>query len=145
MASIRIALDTRRANAKGLYPIKFIVSHKSVSTSIGTGTYIKPEHWNGEVNKAVVPKCPNARAINESIEALFFRYTNTIRKLDNNEKSTGFLLRLHHAGIQHRDLNSGTILSLSDKQRAYRYHNRIRICRSGHGNLLRGDRSRGLL
>lgn len=86
MASIRIALDTRRANAKGLYPIKFIVSHKSVSTSIGTGTYIKPEHWNGEVNKAVVPKCPNARAINENIEELFFRYTNTLRELDNNGK-----------------------------------------------------------
>ena len=145
MATISLKLDRRRANVRGLYPIQVLLPSKGKVTAIGTRINIRPEHWNGEVNKAVVPKCPNARAINESIEALFFRYTNTIRKLDNNEKSTGFLLRLHHAGIQHRGLNSGTILSLSDKQRAYRYHNRIRICRSGHGNLLRGDRSRGLL
>ena len=89
MASIRITLDTRRANAKGLYPIKFIISNQSVSTSIRTGFSVKPEHWNGEVNKAVVPKCPNARAINESIEALFFRYTNTLRELDNSGKLAG--------------------------------------------------------
>lgn len=89
MASIRITLDTRRANAKGLYPIKFIISHQSVSTSIRTGFSVKAEHWNGEVSKAVFPKCPNARAINENIEALFFRYTNTLRELDNSGKLAG--------------------------------------------------------
>lgn len=89
MASIRITLDTRRANAKGLYPIKFIISNQSVSTSIRTGFSVKPEHWNGEVSKAVFPKCPNARAINENIETLFFRYTNTLRELENNGKLAG--------------------------------------------------------
>lgn len=89
MASISLKLDRRRANARGLYPIQFLLSSKGKVTTIGTGINILPEHWNGEVNKAVVPKCPNARAINESIEELFFRYTNTLRELDNSGKLAG--------------------------------------------------------
>lgn len=89
MATISLKLDCRRANVRGLYPIQFLLSSKGKVTTIGTGINILPEHWNGEVNKAVVPKCPNARAINESIEALFFRYTNTLRELDNSGKLAG--------------------------------------------------------
>lgn len=89
MASISLKLDRRRANARGLFPIQFLLSSKGKVTTIGTGINILPEHWNGEVNKAVVPKCPNARAINESIEALFFRYTNTLRELENDGKLAG--------------------------------------------------------
>ena len=48
-----------------------------------------PEHWNGEIHKAVVPKCPNARAINESIEALFFKYSNSLRELDIDGRLAG--------------------------------------------------------
>lgn len=89
MASISIRLDKRRANARGLYPIQFLLSHKGRVTTIGTGISIRPEHWNGEINKVVVPKCPNARAINESLEALFFKYTNTLRELNNDGKLVG--------------------------------------------------------
>lgn len=89
MASISLKLDRRRATARGLYPIQFLLSSKGKVTTIGTGINILPEHWNGEVNKAVLPKCPNARAINESLEALFFKYTNTLRELDNNGKLVG--------------------------------------------------------
>lgn len=89
MASISLKLDRRRATARGLYPIQFLLSSKGKVTTIGTGINILPEHWNGEVNKAVLPKCPNARAINESLEALFFKYTNTLRELDNNGKLAG--------------------------------------------------------
>lgn len=89
MASISLKLDRRRATARGLYPIQFLLSSKAKVTTIGTGINIRPEHWNGEVNKAVVPKCPNARAINESIETLFFKYTNTLRKLENDGKLVG--------------------------------------------------------
>ena len=89
MASISLKLDRRRATARGLYPIQFLLSSKGKVTTIGTGVNIRPEHWNGEVNKAVLPKCPNARAINESLEALFFKYTNTLRELDNNGKLAG--------------------------------------------------------
>lgn len=89
MASISLKLDRRRANVRGLYPIQFLLSSKGKVTTIGTGISILPEHWNGEVNKAVFPKCPNARAINENIEALFFRYTNTLRELDNSGKLAG--------------------------------------------------------
>ncbi len=72
MATISLKLDRRRANVRGLYPIQVLLPSKGKVTAIGTRINIRPEHWNGEVNKAVVPKCPNARAINESIEALFF-------------------------------------------------------------------------
>lgn len=89
MASISLKLDRRRANVHGLFPIQFLLSSKGKVTTIGTGINIKAEHWNGEINKAVVPKCPNARAINESIEALFFRYTNTLRDLENAGKLIG--------------------------------------------------------
>lgn len=89
MASISLKLDRRRANVRGQYPIQFLLSSKGKVTTIGVGINILPEHWNGEINKAVVPKCPNARAINESIETLFFRYTNTLRELDNAGKLAG--------------------------------------------------------
>lgn len=89
MASISLKLDRRRATARGLYPIQFLLSSKGKVTTIGTGVNIRPEHWNGEVNKAVLPKCPNARAINESIESLFFKYTNTLRNLENDGKLVG--------------------------------------------------------
>ena len=89
MASISIRLDKRRANARGLYPIQFLLSHKGRVTTIGTGISIRPEHWNGEINKVVVPKCPNAREINERLEALFFKYTNTLRELNNDGKLVG--------------------------------------------------------
>lgn len=89
MASISLKLDHRRATARGLYPIQFLLSSKGKVTTIGTGVNIRPEHWNGEVNKAVLPKCPNARAINESIESLFFKYTNTLRNLENDGKLVG--------------------------------------------------------
>lgn len=89
MASISLKLDRRRATARGLYPIQFLLSSKGKVTTIGTGVNIRPEHWNGEVNKAVLPKCPNARAINESIESLFFKYTNTLRNLENDRKLVG--------------------------------------------------------
>lgn len=89
MASISLKLDRRRATARGLYPIQFLLSSKGKVTTIGTGVNIRPEHWNGKVNKAVLPKCPNARAINESIESLFFKYTNTLRNLENDGKLVG--------------------------------------------------------
>lgn len=89
MASISLKLDRRRATARGLYPIQFLLSSKGKVTTIGTGVNFRPEHWNGEVNKAVLPKCPNARAINESIESLFFKYTNTLRNLENDGKLVG--------------------------------------------------------
>lgn len=82
MASISLRIDKRRANARGLYPIQFLLSHKGHVTTIGTGISIRAEHWNGEVNKAVVPKCPNARAINESLEELYFKYSNALRDLE---------------------------------------------------------------
>lgn len=89
MASISIRLDKRRANARGLYPIQFLLSHKGRVTTIGTGISIRAEHWNGEINKVVVPKCPNARAINESLEELYFIYSNILRDLDNKGAISG--------------------------------------------------------
>ena len=89
MATISMKLDRRRANARGLFPIQFLLSHKGNVTTIGTGIAIRPEHWNGEINKAVVPKCPNARAINESLEQLYFKYNNALRELDINGQIAG--------------------------------------------------------
>ena len=89
MATISMKLDRRRANARGLFPIQFLLSHKGYVTTIGTGIAIRPEHWNGEINKAVVPKCPNARAINENLEQLYFKYSNALRELDINGQIAG--------------------------------------------------------
>ena len=89
MATISLKLDRRRANARGLFPIQFLLSSKGKVTTIGTGINVLPEHWNGEIHKAVVPKCPNARAINESIEALFFKYSNSLRELDIDGRLAG--------------------------------------------------------
>lgn len=89
MATITLKLDRRRANARGLYPVQFLLSHKGATTTIGTGISIRPEHWNGEINKAVVPKCPNARAINADLEEVYFRLSNTLRGLETDGRLAG--------------------------------------------------------
>lgn len=89
MATITLKLDRRRANARGLYPVQFLLSHKGATTTIGTGISIRPEHWNGEINKAVVPKCPNARAINADLEEAYFRLSNTLRGLETDGRLAG--------------------------------------------------------
>lgn len=89
MATITLKLDRRRATVKGLYPIQFLLSHKSSVTTIGTGIAIRAEHWNGEINKAVVAKCPNARAINANLEELYFKYSNDLRVLDIEGRIAG--------------------------------------------------------
>ena len=89
MATISLKLDRRRANARGLFPVQFLLSHKGATTTIGTGISIRPEHWNGEVNRAVVPKCPNARAINADLEGLYFRLSNTLRGLETDGRLAG--------------------------------------------------------
>lgn len=89
MATITLKLDRRRANTRGLFPIQFLLSHKGRVTTIGTGIAIRPEHWNGEINKAVTTKCPNARAVNESLEQLYFKYSNALRELDINGQTAG--------------------------------------------------------
>ncbi|MDE5709322.1 MAG: site-specific integrase [Alistipes sp.] len=89
MATITLKLDRRRANARGLYPVQFLLSHKGATTTIGTGISIRPEHWNGEINKAVVPKCPNARAINADLEEAYFRLSNALRGLEADGRLAG--------------------------------------------------------
>ncbi len=89
MAAISLKLDRRRANARGLYPVQFLLSHKGATTTISTGISVRSEHWNGEVNKAVVPKCPNARAINADLEELYFRYANALRGLETDGRLAG--------------------------------------------------------
>lgn len=82
MAKITLLLDMRRANAKGLYPIQFRLSHNSSHTSIGSGVSIKPEHWVGEINRAVKSNCPNAKRINEELETLYYKLSNALRDLE---------------------------------------------------------------
>lgn len=89
MATITLKLDRRRANARGLYPIQFLLSHKGATTTIGTGISVRSEHWNGEINKAVVPRCPNARAINSDLEDVYFRLSNTLRGLETDGRLAG--------------------------------------------------------
>lgn len=89
MAAISLKLDRRRANARGLYPVQFLLSHKGATTTISTGISVRSEHWNGEVNKAVVPKCPNARAINADLEEFYFRYANALRGLETDGRLAG--------------------------------------------------------
>lgn len=82
MAKIILKLDTRRANASGRYPIQLQLSHNSKCTSISTGISIRPEHWCGEVNRAVTTQCPNGKQLNADIEALYFKYSNALRELE---------------------------------------------------------------
>ena len=82
MAKISLILDTRRANAIGQYPVQLRLSHNSKSTSIGTGVSVRIEHWNGEINQAVIPQCPNARRLNNDLEAIYFKYSNALRQLE---------------------------------------------------------------
>lgn len=92
MATIILKLDTRRANAKGQYPIQLQLSHNSKSTSISVGISVKSEFWIGEINKAVAAQCPNAKQLNSDIEAIYFKYSNALRSLDVYGKIQGMTL-----------------------------------------------------
>ncbi|MEG2492031.1 MAG: Arm DNA-binding domain-containing protein, partial [Alistipes sp.] len=82
MATIILKLDTRRANGKGLFPIKVQISHNSASVNISTGIYIKREHWLGvEINKMIKPTSSNAKVLNEDLERIYFQYSNALREL----------------------------------------------------------------
>lgn len=85
MAKLSLILDTRRANAKGQFAVQLRLSHNSKSTTIGTGVAVRLEHWNGEINQAVVPQCPNAKRLNADLEAIYFKYSNALRQLEITE------------------------------------------------------------
>lgn len=88
MATITLKLDTRRANAGGRYPIQFQLPHNSKCTTISTGISIRSEYWIGEINKAA-PQCPNAKALNSDLEALYFKYSNALRQMEVADALTG--------------------------------------------------------
>lgn len=77
-------LDRRRTNVKGLFQISFFITDKGAAASIATGIWICDAHWLGNVEHAVSPKCPNARAINDHLEKMYFKYSNALR--DMNER-----------------------------------------------------------
>lgn len=81
MANISLRLDRRRTNTKGLYQICFFVTDKGAATPINTKIWIRDIHWVGNIDHAVSPKCPNARAINEHIEKMYFKLSNALREL----------------------------------------------------------------
>lgn len=82
MATLDLRLDKRRSNAKGLYPIQLVIACGSCVSTINTGIAIRPEHWRGDADKAVTPKCPNAQAINSSPAAIRFKFSSALRDLE---------------------------------------------------------------
>lgn len=82
MATLYLRLDKRRSNAKGLYAIQLVIACGSSVSTINTGIAIRPEHWRGDADKAVTPKCPNAQAINSSLAAIYFKFGNALRDLE---------------------------------------------------------------
>jgi integrase len=82
MANFSIILDTRKANAQGLFPIKFLLTHNNTNTSISTGLFVGKEMFTGNPLDALNNKCPNHEQINSYIRILYINYMESIYKAE---------------------------------------------------------------
>lgn len=81
MASIKVKLDTRRGNKNNEYPIKVLITNNQTNAMISTGVAVKEDFFDG-TKKAVKPNCPNAKAINSGVEAIYAKCFERIKALE---------------------------------------------------------------
>ena len=83
MASILIKLDTRRANAEGLYPAKLIIFSNQTNAAISLNVSLPARAWIKDgVERPVEAKYPGARVINDSIQNFYIKVRSIISDLE---------------------------------------------------------------
>lgn len=81
MASIKLYHDTRAATKDGRCQIKISISHKGASALLGTGVFVRPEHWcagNAETEPYIKKTCVGHKALNSIVTERFDRVNSEI-------------------------------------------------------------------
>ncbi len=87
MAKLSIILDSRKANAAGLFPIKLRISNNNTSTTISTGCFCSPNHFTGKPEQAISKSIPFSSEYNTKIKQLYLDYANAINDLEREGKA----------------------------------------------------------
>ena len=87
MAKLTIILDTRKANAAGLFPIKLRISNNNTSTTISTGCFCAPNHFTGKPEQAISKSVPFSSESNIKIKQLYLDYATAINDLERDGKA----------------------------------------------------------
>lgn len=87
MAKLTIILDTRKANIKGLFPIKLRISNNNTSTTISTGCFCSPNNFTGKAEQAISKSVPFSIENNTKIKQIYLDYANAINDLEREGKA----------------------------------------------------------
>lgn len=88
--SVTVSLDTRRARKDGTYPVILRLTHKSKTTSIKTGIYLKEKDWDAEARtvKKSATGVSNVTRLNNEIQKKKAEALDNILKLQDKAKKT---------------------------------------------------------
>ena len=87
MAKLTIILDSRKANAAGLFPIKLRISNNNTSTTISTGCFCSPNQFTGKPEQAISKSVPFSVENNTKIKQLYLDYATAINDLEREGKA----------------------------------------------------------
>ena len=87
MAKLTIILDTRKANAAGLFPIKLRISNNNTSTTISTGCFCSPNNFTSKPEQAISKSVPFSSENNTKIKQLYIDYATAINDLEREGKA----------------------------------------------------------
>ena len=83
MASIRVKLDTRRANENGNYPVKIVIINYNSNAAIPINCYLPEKAWIGDgLERPVKTSYPGAKIINDQIQNFYIEIRKKVSDLD---------------------------------------------------------------
>lgn len=87
MASIRIKLDKKRANEKGLYPVRFAIFNNQTNTSISLNLFLPESAWLGDgLQRPINQKFSGSKLYNDQIEKNYLNVKKMLFELEESGK-----------------------------------------------------------
>ena len=113
MASIRVKLDTRRANENGNYPVKIIIVHNQTNSAISINCYLPEKAWLGDgLERPVKVSYAGAKTINDQIQALYIEFRKRVFDLE----LSGWTKNAKAVDIKERILSDRSIAPVSKEK-----------------------------
>ena len=110
MASIRVKLDTRRADEHGNFPVKIIITHNQTNSAISFNCYLPAKAWMGDgLERPVKSSYAGAKSINDQIQSLYIE----LRKKVSDLEISGWAKNMKAADIKERILTDYSVAPVS--------------------------------
>ena len=110
MSSIRIKLDTRRADEHGNYPVKIIISHNQTNAAISLNCYLPKKAWIKDgLERPVKTSHPGAKIINDQIQGFYIE----LRKKISDLELSGWTKNVKAVDIKGRILSDRSVAPIS--------------------------------